>query len=177
MQDLGIEGGIYYKVGRLRGRRPVKCTRGRTLVKVRGPGYAYQPRKEPADLYGFHLTAIPNGSFEDGIKSWAIKGRGTAQPTPLDETDVPWRGSTFPASDRDRHAHRHRSADPGERIDVLHDNGEPPLLLERRANAEGKDPEAATGGREPSLPDVQEAAFAICRRHPSLLPRQLHPGP
>ncbi len=51
-------------------------------VKKRGVAYAYlPPQKELVDLGGFHLTAIPNGSFESGgtaPSSWTIAGSGTA---------------------------------------------------------------------------------------------------
>jgi hypothetical protein len=96
MQQLGIEGGIYSKWADSAAIDQGFAYPAAALVKVRGPGYVYQPvQKELADLYGFHLTAIPNGSFEDGTKSWTIEGRGTAKPTPLDETDMPWRGASF----------------------------------------------------------------------------------
>ncbi len=51
-------------------------------VKHRGVGFFYYPvQKEILDVGGFHLTAIPNGSFEDGTTApsqWIVTGDGTA---------------------------------------------------------------------------------------------------
>ena len=52
-------------------------------------------QRELADLYGFHLTTIPDGSFETGTRAWTFVGRGTARPMPLGQSDLPWRGKTF----------------------------------------------------------------------------------
>jgi hypothetical protein len=54
-------------------------------VKRRGVNFVYNPvQKEVLDWAGLHLTAIPNGSFEDDLDSngvpthWALTGKGTA---------------------------------------------------------------------------------------------------
>ena len=54
-------------------------------VKVRGVNFVYNPvQKEILDWAGFHLTAIPNGSFEDDVAAngvptqWTQTGSGTA---------------------------------------------------------------------------------------------------
>lgn len=70
-------------------------------VKQRGVAYNYfPPKNEIVDLGGFHLTAIPNGSFELGTttpSSWTISGTGTARRYHLageaNEPQVPSRGA------------------------------------------------------------------------------------
>jgi hypothetical protein len=73
-------------------------------VKIRGVNFVYNPvQKEILDWAGFHLTAIPNGSFEDDLDSngipthWAITGNGAASayylPHESGEPQVPSRGS------------------------------------------------------------------------------------
>jgi hypothetical protein len=54
-------------------------------VKLRGVTFTYNPvQKEILDWAGFHLTAIPNGSFEDDVAAngvptqWTQAGDGTA---------------------------------------------------------------------------------------------------
>jgi len=91
MQDLGIEGGTYWKWAD-ETNNPM-FTDPAAVIKRRGVGFTFNPQqRELADLYGFHLTGVPNGSFEQGTSRWKI--RGTAQSLPLDE-DAPWRGSTY----------------------------------------------------------------------------------
>ena len=64
-----------------------------TDLKKRGVGFVYNPQqRELADLYGFHLTDVPNGSFEDGPAGWSIAGQ--AQMVPID-VNAPWRGASF----------------------------------------------------------------------------------
>ncbi len=73
-------------------------------VKRRGVNFVYNPvQKEILDWGGFHLTAIPNGSFEDDLDSngvpthWAVTGKGTASayylPQENGQPQVPSRGS------------------------------------------------------------------------------------
>ena len=54
-------------------------------VKIRGVNFNYNPvQKEILDWAGFHLTAIPNGSFEDDLDTngvpthWAVTGNSSA---------------------------------------------------------------------------------------------------
>ncbi len=93
MRGLGIEGGIYWKWSDAPAGDPSWAWNPNGLIKIRGPGYRYTAvQREIADLYGFHLPEIPNGSFEDGTKGWKVTGNATAQP--LDEP-APWRGTSF----------------------------------------------------------------------------------
>jgi hypothetical protein len=95
MQQLSIEGGVYYKWADASANDPNYAYNPDTLVKVRGTTYTYHPvQKAIADLYGFHLTAVPNGSFEDGTSPWTTRGAGTAQTATLDQ-DLPWRGVSY----------------------------------------------------------------------------------
>ncbi len=73
-------------------------------VKRRGVNFVYNPvQKEILDWSGFHLSAIPNGSFEDDLDShrvpthWAVTGNGSAAayylPQETGQPQVPSRGS------------------------------------------------------------------------------------
>jgi uncharacterized protein (TIGR03437 family) len=73
-------------------------------VKLRGVNFDYNPvQKEILDWGGFHLTAIPNGSFEDDLDAnrvpthWAVTGNGSASayylPQESGQPQVPSRGS------------------------------------------------------------------------------------
>jgi hypothetical protein len=70
-------------------------------VKKRGIGYVYlPPQRELVDLGGFHLTDIPNGSFESGGATptgWAVSGSGTGKryrlAGELGQPRLPTRGS------------------------------------------------------------------------------------
>ena len=73
-------------------------------VKRRGVNFVYNPvQKEVLDWAGFHLTAIPNGSFEEDLNSngvpthWAVTGKGSASacylPQESGQPQVPSRGS------------------------------------------------------------------------------------
>jgi hypothetical protein len=91
MQRLGIDGGTYWKWADEV--NDPHWTDPAAVVKQRGLGFAYNPQqRELADLYGFHLTAIPNGSFEDGTVQWAVTGK--AESVSLDAA-APWRGASF----------------------------------------------------------------------------------
>jgi hypothetical protein len=64
-------------------------------VKKRGFAWNYNPvAKELADLYGLHLVAVPNGSFEGGAAEWSVAGLGSVEPRTLDEV-APSRGQTY----------------------------------------------------------------------------------
>ena len=92
MQRYGIEGGIFWRWHDVTGTNPPNGD----PVKRRGPPpYVYYPvQRELADLYGFHLTAITNGSFENSLHSWKLSGRGKALRPRLTES-APWRGRRF----------------------------------------------------------------------------------
>jgi hypothetical protein len=93
MRSLGIEGGTYYKWAD-ETNNP-QYTDPASVVKKRGLAFVYNPQeRELADLYGFHLTAVPNGSFEDGTSHWTIAGSGAAQTRRLQQ-DLPWRGDSY----------------------------------------------------------------------------------
>jgi len=73
-------------------------------VKIRGVNFVYNPvQKEVLDWGGFHLTAIPNGSFEDDLDGngvpihWALTGNGSVSayylPQESGQPQVPSRGS------------------------------------------------------------------------------------
>jgi hypothetical protein len=72
-------------------------------VKRRGTAFVYNPvRLQLLDMYGFHLTSIPNGSFEQAAsatghpRAWTIAGRGTVALVPFaGERARPWRGHLF----------------------------------------------------------------------------------
>jgi hypothetical protein len=93
MQSLGFDGGVYYKWADETNNS--QYTDPASVVKKRGVAFVYNPQeRELADLYGFHLSAIPNGSFENGTSHWTSTGRGTAQLRRLRQ-DVPWRGVSY----------------------------------------------------------------------------------
>ena len=72
-------------------------------VKRRGVAFVYNPvEKEIIDMGGFHLSAVPNGSFEGAVvnggpENWTAAGDGTASQYLLTqepgEPEVPSRGS------------------------------------------------------------------------------------
>jgi hypothetical protein len=93
MQSLRYDGGVYYKWAD-ETNNP-QYTDPASVVKKRGVAFGYNPQeRELADLYGFHLSDIPNGSFESGTSHWTITGRGTAQTRRL-QPDLPWRGLSY----------------------------------------------------------------------------------
>ena len=93
MQSLGIEGGMYYKWAD-ETNNP-QYTDPASVVKKRGLAFAYNPQeRELADLYGFHLTIVPNGSFEEGSSDWTATGSGTTQIKRL-QPALPWRGISY----------------------------------------------------------------------------------
>jgi hypothetical protein len=70
-------------------------------VKRRGIEFIYNPvQKEVIDMGGFHLTTIPNGSFETGDSlpsNWTVGGNGTGLryflPAEPGQPEVPTRGN------------------------------------------------------------------------------------
>ena len=65
-------------------------------VVIRGTGFRYSPvQRELADLYGFHLAEVPNGSFEAGTAGWTLTGTGITRTAPLGQPDLPWRGTRY----------------------------------------------------------------------------------
>lgn len=93
LTQFGIEGGVYWQW--VNPSNDPRYTHPGTDLKQRGRAFTYNPQqKELADLYGLHLTSIPNGSFEEGTAGWRITGGGAVRRIPMDE-DAPWRGLTF----------------------------------------------------------------------------------
>lgn len=91
MLSLGIEGGTYWKWADET--NDPKWTDPASVVKKRGYAFSFNPQqRELADLFGFHLTDVPNGSFEKGSSEWKITGH--AETRALDE-NAPWRGAFF----------------------------------------------------------------------------------
>lgn len=109
MEKYQIEGGSFW-----RWTNNSNCSSGCTNedadptladpVKRRGVNFVYNPvQKEILDWGGFHLTAIPNGSFEEDLDSngvpahWTIAGKGSASayylPQENGQPQVPSRGS------------------------------------------------------------------------------------
>jgi hypothetical protein len=89
MMQYGIDGGTFWHWEDVTGDAPSSLA---DPVKRRGSFSYYPVQRELADLYGLHLTDVPNGSFENGSAGWKIAGR--AETRPLDE-NAPWRGSSF----------------------------------------------------------------------------------
>ena len=91
LMQYGIDGGTFWHWEDVTGDAPASFA---DPVKRRGSFSYYPVQRELGDLYGFHLTGIPNGSFETGTSGWKIRGAGTHSIVSLDE-DAPWRGKTF----------------------------------------------------------------------------------
>jgi len=91
IRDLGLEGGNYWQWADVT--NDPKWTPPGSVVKQRGYAFSFNPQqRELADLYGFHLTDVPNGSFEQSTSGWTVSGQGQA--LSLDES-APRRGKTF----------------------------------------------------------------------------------
>jgi hypothetical protein len=91
MQSLRIEGGTYWKWADET--NDPNWTDPASVVKQRGLAFRFNPQqRELADLYGLHLNAVPNGSFEEGTADWTTRGK--AEKVTLDE-NAPWRGASF----------------------------------------------------------------------------------
>jgi uncharacterized protein (TIGR03437 family) len=103
MEKYQIEGGSFWRWASFTDSEDSDSTLANP-VKIRGVDFVYNPvQKEILDWAGFHLTGIPNGSFEDDLDSngvpthWAVKGKGTASayylPQESGQPQVPSRGS------------------------------------------------------------------------------------
>jgi len=104
MEKYQIEGGSFYQWVHY---TTVPDDSDPTLddaIKRRGVSYIYNPvQKELLDWGGFHLAALPNGSFEDDLDMngvpthWAVAGKGSASayylPQESGQPQVPSRGS------------------------------------------------------------------------------------
>jgi hypothetical protein len=104
MQKDGLPGGNFWRWAAFTTSEDADATTesGGRPVKMRGTDFVYfPPQLEIVDLGGFHLAAISNGSFEEGVKnkapaSWTVSGDGTGSKYFLagepDEPQVPSRG-------------------------------------------------------------------------------------
>lgn len=99
MEKYGIDGGSFWRWTNDHDSEDLDSTSS-DPVKRRGVAYVYNKvQKEVLDMGGFHLTRIPNGSFEDGgalPDLWSVAGVGTASRHFLageaGEPEVPSRG-------------------------------------------------------------------------------------
>jgi len=100
LEKYGIDGGAYWQWANLRTDQDSDPQMA-DPVKRRGVEFIYNPvQKEVIDMGGFHLTTIPNGSFEmgDSVPSnWTISGNGTGLryflPAEPGQPEVPTRGN------------------------------------------------------------------------------------
>ena len=103
MEKYQIEGGSFWQWVQTQDSGDSDSTLAQA-VKLRGVNFIYNPvQKEILDWAGFHLTAIPNGSFEDDIAAngvptqWTQTGNGTPVayylPQESGQPQVPSRGS------------------------------------------------------------------------------------
>jgi hypothetical protein len=80
-EKYGVEGGSFWRWTSFQNSEDADPTLA-DPVKRRGVDFVYNKvEKEILDVGGFHLTAIPNGSFEDGGSMpdlWSVTGSGTA---------------------------------------------------------------------------------------------------
>ena len=51
--------------------------------------------EELLDLYGFHLAQIRNGSFEQSLEGWSVKGLVNLPKLNLYDSPTPWHGQTY----------------------------------------------------------------------------------
>jgi hypothetical protein len=92
MLSLGYDGGDYWEWADVTNNQ---WTDPASVVKERGVAFVYNPQeRELADLYGFHVPAVPNGSFENSASQWTHTGLGTAQVRRLRQA-LPWRGVSY----------------------------------------------------------------------------------
>jgi hypothetical protein len=98
MQRYHVDGGAYWQWANNNDSDEYN-TQLAEPVKRRGKAFVYDPvRLQLLDVYGFHLTSIPNGSFEHPNakrqpQAWTIRGKGTAALAPFaGERTRPWRG-------------------------------------------------------------------------------------
>ena len=100
MEKYGIAGGSFWRWTNYRNADDADPTTSEP-VKKRGVAFIYnKAQKEVLDMGGFHLTVIPNGSFEKGgtlPDLWSVTGSGTASRYFLagepGQPEVPSRGS------------------------------------------------------------------------------------
>ena len=82
MQKYGLPGGNFWRWAAYQNSEDTDPTLAKA-VKKRGVSFTYfPPEKEIIDLGGFHLSSIPNGSFEQGTTNkvpslWTVSGSGT----------------------------------------------------------------------------------------------------
>jgi hypothetical protein len=92
MQRIGLDGGDYWQWADVTNNQ---YSDPPSVVKKRGLAFVYNPQaRELADLYGFHLSEVPNGSFENGTSQWPSTGSGTAHIRRLQQ-NLPWRGIAY----------------------------------------------------------------------------------
>jgi hypothetical protein len=92
MQRIGLDGGDYWQWADVTNNQ---YSDPPSVVKKRGLAFVYNPQaRELADLYGFHLSEVPNGSFENGTSQWPSTGSGTAHIRRLHQ-NLPWRGVAY----------------------------------------------------------------------------------
>jgi hypothetical protein len=79
MEKYGVDGGSFFRWTRFQNDEDTDPQMA-DPVKRRGIEFIYTPvQKEVVDMGGFHLTVIPNGSFETGgsvPSNWAVSGNG-----------------------------------------------------------------------------------------------------
>jgi len=100
MEKYGVDGGAFWRWTSFRNDEDTNPQMA-DPVKRRGVEFIYNPvQKEVIDMGGFHLTTIPNGSFEmgDSVPSnWTISGNGTGLryflPVEPGQPEVPTRGN------------------------------------------------------------------------------------
>ena len=98
MEEHGVQGGAFWRWTSFDNSEDANPDLA-DPIKRRGIAFDYNPvRKEILDMGGFHLAAIPNGSFEldadaNGVPDhWAVRGQGTARRIAI-TPDVPTRGT------------------------------------------------------------------------------------
>jgi len=100
MEKYGVDGGSFWRWASFRNDEDTDPQMA-DPVKRRGVEFIYNPvQKEVIDMGGFHLTAIPNGSFEMGDSvptNWTISGNGAGLryflPAEPGQPEVPTRGN------------------------------------------------------------------------------------
>jgi uncharacterized protein (TIGR03437 family) len=103
MEKYRVEGGSFWRWANFTNAEDTDPTLADPVTK-RGMTFVYNAvEKEVLDWGGFHLTAIPNGSFEDDLDSngipthWAAAGKGSASayylPQESGQPQVPSRGN------------------------------------------------------------------------------------
>jgi hypothetical protein len=100
LEKYGIDGGSFYRWTSFSNDEDTDPQQS-DPVKRRGIEFIYNPvQKEVIDMGGFHLTTIPNGSFETGDSlpsNWTVGGNGTGLryflPAEPGQPEVPTRGN------------------------------------------------------------------------------------